>query len=509
MAKKRKKNAAKKSLLFSSLLMSAIILFLTIILSLIGFGGQKTAIVNGSLETSLVTVKNFFSGNGIRYFFNNAVENFSSFKPLILVLISLVGIGVAEIGGLFKAICSKYRKVKLNNVIIFTLFISIVSGVFGEYSFALILPLMAIIYKNIGKNPLIGLIVSFLGLTVGSSISMIFTYDNYLLSELTKAAARVEVDKSYVYNLFSTLYISLVSLFIIIFVGLSIINKMLIPKFNKTYIANEETEEIIESRIGKKWSFIAFLIMFSILVYEIIPGLPFSGLLLNLKETSYISQLFGYNSPFRNSFVLIVSVLLIVCGYVYGKVSNNIKDPKEYINGLNHIFDGFGLMFILCFIFAQLAAIIKWTGVGEVITSNLVDILSKLQLSGIPLIILFILFTVISTVIIPSMLENWITFSPLIIPLFMRANIAPEFTQFIFTVSSGIGQALTPLFGYFIVLIALLKKYNIKNTEFDAFSNFYKLILPIVITFMLLWLLIIVAWYISGLPIGLNGLATL
>ena len=138
-----------------------------------------------------------------------------------------------------------------------------------------------------------------------------------------------------------------------------------------------------------------------------------------------------------------------------------------------------------------------------------VDILSKLQLSGIPLIVLFILFTVISTVIIPSTLENWIIFSPLIIPLFMRANIAPEFTQFIFTVSSGIGKALTPLFGYFIVLIALLKKYNIKNNEFDAFSNFYKLILPIVITFMLLWLLIIVAWYISGLPIGLNGLATL
>ena len=85
MAKKRKMNKTKKSLLFSSLLMSAVILLLTIILSLIGFGGQKTAIVNGSLETSLVTVKNFFSGSGIRYFFNNAVENFSSFKPLILL----------------------------------------------------------------------------------------------------------------------------------------------------------------------------------------------------------------------------------------------------------------------------------------------------------------------------------------------------------------------------------------------------------------------------------------
>ena len=59
------------------------------------------------------------------------------------------------------------------------------------------------------------------------------------------------------------------------------------------------------------------------------------------------------------------------------------------------------------------------------------------------------------------------------------------------------------------MLIALLRRYNIKNTEFDAFSNFYKMILPIVVTFALLWVLIILGWYISGLPIGINGLATL
>ena len=509
MASKNKNNKGKKSLIFSSLIISGILIFTTVILSLIGFEGQKTAIVGGNLETSLITIKNIFTRKGFQSVFNSFVDNIALFKPWILILISLVGIRVAEIGGLFKAVCSKYRNVKFNNIVIFTLLVSMVGGVFGEYSYALILPLMAAIYKNMGKNPLLGLLISFFGLTAGFGLSLIFTYDNHLLGEMTKAAARVEVDKNYEYNVLSTLYISLASLLILVFAGLTIINKLLIPKFNKTYNIQEENEEIIESRKGKKASLVAFIVMMVVIIYGIIPGLPLSGILLDNKETYYIAKLFGYNSPLRNSIVVIFSIILIVCGYIYGKVSKNIKDPKEYINELNHIFDGLGIMFILSFIFSELVAILKWTGIGEVITANLVDVLSRLEFSGLPLIILFIIFTIISTLIIPSLVDKWVLFSPLIVPLFMRANIAPEFTQFIYGVSHGVGQALTPLFGYFIILLALLKKYNIKNKEFDAFSNFYKMILPIIVAFILLWLLIIVVWYISGMPIGIGGLATL
>lgn len=509
MTTRNKKNKSKKSLVFSSLSIALGILLITVVLSLIGFESQKTMIVNNVLETSLILVNNIFSGAGIKTMLNNCISNFASFEPLILILISIIGISVAELSGLFKAICSKYRNIKFNKLIIFTMFISIISGVFGEYSFALVMPFMGVLYKNMGKNPLLGLLISFLGLTIGSGITMVFNYDNYLLGELTAAAARVEVDKNYNYNLLSTLYISLASLVIIILVGLVIINKILLPKFSKNYNIHEEMEEIIESRTGKKYSMIALIIMLILLVYEMIPGLPLSGLLLNMNEKDYIGQLFSYDSPFRNSLVLIVSVILIVCGYVYGIVSKNIKESKDFITSLNHIFDSFGLLFILSFIFAQLISVIEWTNIGEVISANLVNALTSMQLSGIPLILLFIIFVIISTFFMPALLDKWILFSPLIVPLFMRANIAPEFTQFIFCVSDGIGKSLTPLFGYFIVLIALLRRYNIKNTEFDAFSNFYKMILPIVVTFALLWLLIILGWYISGLPIGINGLATL
>ncbi|MEI3530564.1 MAG: AbgT family transporter [Bacilli bacterium] len=509
MTTKQKNKKCKKSLIFSSLIISMTLVIVTALLAIIGFEGQKTSIVSGGLETSLITIKNIFSLKGIQYFFNNLINNFSNFEPLLVMLISLVGIGVAEISGLFKAFFSKFRNIKFNKIIVFTLFFSIISGIFGEYSFAIVLPLVAVFYKNIGKNPVIGLIVAFFGLTIGQGACLIFSYDNYLLGNLTQTAARVEVDKNYTYNMISTLYISLGSMIVIIFAGFVIINKMLLPKFTKSYNIIEENDEIIESRQAKKYSLIAFGIIVLLIAYAIIPGLPWSGWLLNTSEEQYIAQLFGYDSPFRNAFVFIIALIFIVCGYIYGKASKNIKDNKVYTDSLSNVFDGLGLMFILSFIFSQLIAIMKWTGIGEVIAANLMDVLARLQLSGIPLIILFILFTIIISLFIPSVLDKWILISPLIVPLFMRANIAPEFTQFIYGVSSGIGRALTPLFGYFIILIALLRKYNNRNGQFDAFSKFYKTILPVVITFILLWMLIIISWYISGLPIGIGGLATL
>lgn len=509
MTAKQKNKKSKKSLIFSSLGISLILILIISLLSIIGFEGQKTSIVSESLETTLVTIRNVLSLKGIQFLFNNFINNFSSFEPLFIMLISLVGIGVAEISGLFKAFFSKFRTVRFNTIIILTLFISIISGIFGEYSFAIVLPLVGVFYKNIGKNPVIGLLVSFFGLTIGQGAALLFSYDNYLLGNLTQTAARVEVDKNYNYDVLSTLYISIGSLITILLVGVVIINKMLLPKFTKSYNVSEEVNEVIESRKAKKISLIALAIIIIFIVYAIIPGLPLSGWLLNKNEEQYIAKLFGYNSPFRNSFVFIISLILIICGYIYGKVSKNIKDNKIYTDNLSNVFDGLGLMFILSFIFAQLIAIVKWTGIGEVIAANLIDILTRFQLSGIPLIVLFIIITIIISLFIPSLLDKWILISPLIVPLFMRANIAPEFTQFIYCVSSGIGQSLTPLFGYFVIVIALLRKYNNRNGQFDSFSNFYKTILPIVITFILLWILIIISWYISGLPIGVGGLATL
>ena len=195
--------------------------------------------------------------------------------------------------------------------------------------------------------------------------------------------------------------------------------------------------------------------------------------------------------------------------WVYGEFSGNIKNSYEYSLGLSKNFEGLGYSFVLLFFLAQLIGILNWTNISEVITVRLVDFIASLPFSGIPLILVLFIIVIIISIFIPNILTKWILMSPLIVPLFMRSNINPDFTQFIFKVADGIGKSITPLFAYYLIMLALVNKYNSDSDFKVTVFGTMKMILPVILTITGLWLLIIIGWYIIGLPIGLRGYPTL
>ena len=190
-------------------------------------------------------------------------------------------------------------------------------------------------------------------------------------------------------------------------------------------------------------------------------------------------------------------------------MSKNIKDGHEFSVGLSKNFEYLGYMFVLMFFYCQMISILEWTNIGEIICANLVDWIGSLKFSGIPLISTFFVIVIIVSLLMPNTLEKWEFMSPTIIPLFMRSNITPGFTQFIFKVADGIGKSITPMFAYFIVMLAFLEKYNNdKKVQISIFGTI-KQILPTVLLMTGLWILIIVLWYIIGIPIGVGVISTL
>ena len=154
-------------------------------------------------------------------------------------------------------------------------------------------------------------------------------------------------------------------------------------------------------------------------------------------------------------------------------------------------------------------SLLEWTNLGEVIAVKLIDLVRILPFSGLPLIIAMFITVVLMSILVPSLSTKWLLAYPTFVPLFMRSNITPDFTQFIFKVADGIGKAVTPMFVYFIVMLAFLEKYNTKeNNKITVFGTL-KILLPCVLLFAGLWLLIIIGWYIIGLPIGPGTYPTL
>lgn len=507
MKKKQKQKKFSLGPVFTIMIIILAIIVISSLFSVFQIRGEKTSIVNGYLETSTVTVRNIFSKEGLSYFFSHSIINFSLFEPLFLLIISLIGIGIGEKSGLFKAIFAPFKKIKTSVITVLVLFLSIIATFLGEYSFALLLPLVGVFYKYIGKNPVLGIVTAFIGMTTGYASGLLANYDTVSLGALTQAAARVEVDKNYVFHTFSTLYIMLSSTFILTACGTLFITKFLEPKLPKVKAPIEEELKIDKHALV--YSNFTFILILFCLAYAIIPAIPGGGFLLDRTETTYIAQLLSDSAPFKSSIIFIITMILMICSYIYGKVSKNIKSSTDYSVGLSKSFDKLGYVFVLMFFASQMVGILNWTHLGDVVASNLITLLSQAQFSGIPLILSMAAIVLIISFIIPGTTEKWVLASPILVPLFMRANIAPEFTQFIFEAISGVGKALTPIFMYFIVLIALVEKYDTNEKTQTTVFGTIKMVLPTVLMMLGIWILIILGWYIIGLPLGMQGVTTL
>ena len=483
------------------LIMCVIVMFLSLIFSLIGFEGYETYISNNKLESSLVTVNNIFSVNGFKYLFTNSITNFKLFEPLVLLIISLIGISIADTSGVLDPVFLPLRKIKSSFLTFLVILLGVSITFFGNYSYVMLFPLVALLYKKIGKSPILGILTVFLGITLGYGTGIMFNYDSYVLGSLTEAAAVVEVDKDYTFSLVSTEYIMVISTFIISVVLSHLIEKRVSVYFKK--------HEVVISDNKFSYPVLAlFGVLILILVYMIVPGLPCSGLLLDSGSVRYIDKLFGSNSPFSNSFICIFSLILAICGLVYGYL-NGIKSSDVYTKGISKTFDGLGYLFILMFFAAQLQGLIEWTNVGTVLGSRMIDFMSNLQLSGSFLIIIFFVIIIIMSILIPSTSAKWVLASPVVVPLFMRSNITPDFTQYIFQIADSVGKGLTPVFAYFIVMIGFMQKYVSDEEKSINVVDTLKMTLPITLIIGLVWIAILVLWFISGLPIGINGFSTL
>src|SRR5574344_1656702 len=483
-------------------IITIILMILSAVFSLIGVESEEAVINNGSLEMQLLTVNNIFSADGIKYFISSCVSNFRLLEPLVLLIISLIAISIAESSGLIKHIVIPLKKINTTTLIFLTLLSCVILTLFGDYSFIILLPLTGVIYKYLGKNPMLGILTVFIGITCSYGTGIIYNYNTYLLGNLTEMAATVQVDPTFKYGLLSCSYIMVVSTLVVIFLGTMIINKYLVPKFKKVVV---EDDELVTSNRALWFTNIALLLILILTFIMILPG----GILLDNSQKSYIAKLMSTTSPFRDGFIFILLASTMICSAVYGFISGNIKNRLDYNVGLYKSFENCGYVFTLMFFATLMMGVLDWTNIGKVFATILINMISSLQFSGNLLIIVLFVVIVFMSILIPDAYTKWNMTAPLVVPLFMRANITPEFTQFIFSIADGIGKSISPFFIYFIIMLGFLQKYNDNNQKEITIFGTIKWILPTILMMALVWLVIIVSWNIIGLPLGLSTYATI
>ena len=143
---------------------------------------------------------NILTRDGLFWAISSMVKNFINFAPLGIVLVGMLGIGIAErtgfIGSALKALLMVVPKQLLTPAVVF---MGIMSSMTSDAGYIILPPLAAALYKAVGRAPLAGLAAVFAGIGAGFNANLFITSLEPLLAGLANGGAQV-IDPSYQLN---------------------------------------------------------------------------------------------------------------------------------------------------------------------------------------------------------------------------------------------------------------------------------------------------------------------
>jgi len=463
----------------------------------------------GNIDSQQVLINSLFNRTGLQYLISNLLSNFTSFAPLGTLILGLMGIGVAYKSGFLDTLFSMIAKKSSRKFITFlVVLLGVIFSMFYEVGYVILIPLSAILFLNLGRHPSAGICAAFAGITFGYGANVVSNGLDAILLEYTQSATRV-LDSTYTITGNSNLIFMIVSTIFIAYVGMVVTEKFIIPKLGKYHFSDEEMEVVNKEPTSKEKKGVLISLLFMgvvvlILVYCIIPGLPFSGLLLYLKDSLYIEQLFGSNSYFYQGVVCIFSVLLMISGLIYGLRVKTIKNNGDFVDGMNYYLKDLSSILVLIFFAAQFVLIFKQTNIGVFIVVSFSRLFEKLTITGLPLVIMVFLLVMVCSFLVPAASTKWAIISPIVVPMFMQSSLTPEFAQAVFRAADSSVKGISPVFTYFVILIGFLQIYNNKKNNFVTIKDAMNLMVPYTVAFACLWLIIVICFYILGVPIGIG-----
>ncbi len=468
----------------------AIFALLVVVLSGITSLFNLSVIHPGTGET--IRPVNLMSVEGLHMILTNMVDNFTGFAPLGVVLVAMLGIGIAESSGLIgtalRLLVLSSPKKALTFVIVFA---GILSNTASEVGYVLLIPLAAIIFLAIGRHPIAGMAAAFAGVSGGYSANLLLGTIDPLLAGLSQEAARI-IDPEYRVNPAANYYFMFASTFFIAIAGTWVTEKIVVPRLGE-YKGDAKPEEINklnkDEKRGLKFAGISAIIMTALLVWGTVPA---NGFLRDPETGSLL------HSPFMSGIVALLFLVAGIAGVAYGVGARTLKNDSDVMNGMGKAMETMGIYIVLVFFAAQFVAYFKWTNLGLIFAIEGANLLQASGLGQIPLMLSFIVLAAIINLVMGSASAKWTVMAPVFIPMFMLLGYSPELTQIVYRVGDSVTNIISPMMSYFALIIAFIQRYD-KNA---GIGTVIATMIPYSIVFLIVWSVILIIWILLGIPIG-------
>lgn len=471
----------------------------------------------------IVAVQNLLTTEGIQRMVTEAVDNFTSFPPLGVILTVMLGVAVAEHSGLLSALVRSMVAKVGPKVLTFTLALAGVTGsVASDAVYVILIPLGAMSFHALGRSPIVGAMVAFAASSAGFNSSLILNITDLLLASISTPAAQL-VDENYdvspLANIFFVIPSAIMLALIITAVTELFVNKRAHDLVDHDKIDYSEVsfdnaagagntsgaDESADSagnnennsdqlklaaheKSGLRATGIALLLM--LLAYFallFIPGSPLAGLDGEIMD-----------SPLIRAIAVPIAGMFFLCGIVYGLVAKSITSsadiPDFMAAGLKTMLP----MIVLFFAVAQFLAWFEWSnlGVWTAITGS--ELLERADLPPILLFAGVVALVALLNLFITSGSAQWALMAPVLVPMLMYVGTAPEVTQMLFRIGDSPTNIITPMSPYFALALTFLQRYYKRS----GVGTLMSLALPYSIAMIIGWFIFFLIWYFLGIPLG-------
>ncbi|MBT8144790.1 MAG: AbgT family transporter, partial [Gammaproteobacteria bacterium] len=429
-----------------------------------------------------LSIKNLLAPRELTEFLSVMVTNFSHFHPVGVVLVAMLGIGVAEHTGFIntaiRALLNVTAKWLLTPMVIL---VGIVSHSAVDAGYVLVIPLGGVIFYAAGRHPLAGIAAAFAGVSGGFSANFVPSSLDPLLQGLSQAGAQI-LDPTVVLNPLNNYFFTTASSLLIISLGWYLTDKVVEPRLAGTEIDGDaadlpEMHDLSDSdRKGLTWAIIAMIVGLALLFGTAIPDgsawrSPASG------------ELTTGDAPMMRAIVALIFLLFLVPGVVFGIVSGSMKSSKDMIVGMTHAMNSMAYYLVIMFFIAQFVYAFGQSNLGVLLALQGAKFLAWLEMPAAVTIVGIVFLTGFVNIFVGSASGKWGLLAPIFVPMLMSLGISPDLTQAAYRVGDSSTNIITPLMPYFPLVVVYCQRY-VKSTGIGTVTA---MMLPYSIWFISTW----------------------
>ncbi|MBD8524927.1 AbgT family transporter [Pseudomarimonas arenosa] len=454
-----------------------------------------------------IVVRNLLAGTALTGFMADMVRTFVNFHPLGVVLVAMLGLGVAEHTGFIKtslrAMLGVTPRFLLTPMLIA---VGILSHVAVDAGYVLVIPLGAVIFYAAGRHPLAGIAAAFAGVSGGFSATLFVPSSlDPMLAGITQVAAHL-IDPSVRVNPLNNYFFTTSSTLLIVLIGWVLTDKVIEPRLRRTAVDGDPADMPSldalkpEETRGLWMALLAMLVAAALLALSMWPeSSPWGAAPAQVPEGGH--RLLVSAAPLMQSIVGLIFVFFLIPGIVYGYVAGTVKSHRDVVQGMSKAMSGMGYYIVMAFFCAQFIHAFGQSNLGVLLAIKGANFLRE---SGLPLgftLAGIVFLTASVNLLVGSASAKWALIGAIMVPMLMELGVSPDFTQAAYRVGDSSTNIITPLMPYFPLIVVFCRKY----VTGSGIGTLVALMLPYSVALLLIWTGFLLLFWALGIPLGIGA----